>query len=277
VMAEDHYFPHEFAYLGLRLTYTTGIVVLSALAILLVLLFGGSTHALIPLFAVGVFLCFTLSQAGMVRHWLRSRARGWSYRMLINGVGAVTTAGVTVVVIVTKFTQGAWVVVLLVPALVLAFRAIKRTYVREIGELSSYGPARPEPYSHEMVVPVARMNRAVAEAVAYALSVGSSVTAVHVSTDPETTRALQEEWQRWGGPVPLEIIHSPYREVVGPLAQFVRAAAQGKPDHQVTVVVPEVVARHWLGEVLHNQTNLQLQVALRETPGVVLTTVSVCV
>jgi amino acid transporter len=277
IMAEDHYLPHEFAYLGLRLTYTTGIVVLSALAILLILLFDGSTHALIPLFAVGVFLCFTLSQAGMVRHWLRSRARGWRWRMTVNGIGAVVTAGVTLVVVATKFAQGAWVVAVLVPALVMAFLAIKRTYAREIGELSSYEPPHRENFSHEMVVPVARMNRAVAEAVSYALSIGSAVTAVHVSTDTEATRALQQEWEAWGARVPLKTIDSPYREVVGPLAHYVKSAAKGRLNHQVTVVLPEVVARHWWEEALHNQTNLQLQLALRGTPGVVLTTVSVCV
>ena len=277
VMARDHYFPHEFAYIGLRLTYTTGIIVLSGLAILLILLFDGSTHALIPLYAVGVFLCFTLSQTGMVWHWLRLHSRGWELRAAINGLGAIVTGVVTVVVVVAKFAVGAWVVVLLVPALVLAFRLVKRTYTREIGELRSYGPARSEPFSHEMVVPVARMNRAVAEAVSYALSVGSAVTAVHVSTDEEATRALREEWEGWGSGVPLRTVESPYREVVAPLAEFIRAAAQGKPNHQVTVVLPEVVARHWWEEALHNQTNLQLQVALRGTPGVVLTTVSVCV
>ncbi|HKF77295.1 MAG TPA: amino acid permease, partial [Candidatus Dormibacteraeota bacterium] len=276
VMAEDHFSPHQFSYVGLRLAYSTGIVVLSTLAIGLILLFNGSTHALIPLFAVGVFLCFTLSQSGMVSHWLRTRDRGWRYKLVVNSVGAVTTAGVTVVVVVTKFAQGAWLVVLLVPALVLLFLAVKRTYSREISELSSYGPSVSEPLTHEMVVPVARMDRAVAEAISYALSVGSRVTAVHVSTDAEATRELQEEWKRWGTPVPLEIIDSPYREVIGPLSDFVRAQAAGKPAHQVTVVMPEVVARHWWQEILHNQTNLQLQLALRGVPGVVLTTVSVC-
>jgi amino acid transporter len=276
VMAADNHFPHEFASLGLRLTYTTGIVVLSALAILLILLFNGSTHALIPLFAVGVFLCFTLSQAGMVRHWLRTRERGWHYKMLINGLGAVTTAAVTLVVVVTKFTQGAWLVVLVVPALVLLFHAIKRTYAWELNELGSYGPPRSEAFSHEMVVPVARVDRAVADAVSYALSVGSKVTAVHVSTDPEATRRLRDEWRRWAPDLPLQIVEAPYRDVIGPLSDFIREAAKGRPHHQVTVVMPEVVARRWWQETLHNQTNLQLQLALRSVPGVVLTTVPVC-
>jgi hypothetical protein len=276
VMAEDHFSPHLFGYVGLRLAYSTGIVVLSALATGLILLFNGSTHALIPLFAVGVFLCFTLSQTGMVRHWLRTRDRGWHYKMAINGVGAVTTAVVTLVVVVTKFAQGAWLVVLLVPALVLLFLSIKRTYSREISELSSYGPPVSESVTHEMVVPVARMNRAVADAVRYALSLGSTVTAVHVSTDPEATRQLQEDWRRWGTTVPLRIVDSPYREVIGPLSDFVRGRATGKEDHHVTVVMPEVVAHRPWQELLHNQTNLQLQIALRGVPGVVLTTVPVC-
>jgi amino acid transporter len=276
VMAQDHYFPHQFGYVGDRLAYTTGILVLSTLAIALIVLFDGSTHALIPLFAVGVFLCFTLSQAGMVRHWIRVRERGWHYKMAINGLGAVTTAAVTLIVVATKFTGGAWLVVLLIPALVSLFAAVHRVYSREIGDLGSYGPPRSEPFTHEMIVPVARMNRAVADAVTYALSVGSKVTAAHVSTDPETTRHLQEDWQRWGTDVPLEIVEAPYRDLIPTLSEFIRERAAGKPGHQVTVVMPEVVARHWWQEVLHNQTNLHLQLALRGTPGVVLTTVQVC-
>jgi hypothetical protein len=274
-MAEDHFSPHQFSYVGLRLAYTTGIIVLSALATGLILLFNGSTHALIPLFAVGVFLCFTLSQAGMVRHWLRTRGRGWRNKIAINGVGAVTTAAVTLVVVTTKFTQGAWMVVLLVPILVLLFMAIKRTYSREIGELSSYGPPTSEHITHEMVVPVAELNRASAEAVCYALSVGSKVTAVHVSTDPAETKRLQEDWKRWETSVPLKIVRSPYREVIGPLTDFISKRAAGKRAHKVTVVMPEVIARHWWQEALHNQTNLQLQLALRGVPGVVLTSVPV--
>jgi amino acid transporter len=276
VMAHDHYFPHLFGYVGLRLAYTTGIVTLSVLAIVLIVVFNGSTHALIPLFAVGVFLCFTLSQAGMVRHWLRGREPGWHVKMAVNGIGAVTTAVVTVIVIATKFAEGAWIVVLLVPALVLAFRMIHRTYSREIGELGSYPPAKSEPIGHEMVVPVARMDRSVAETVRYALSVGSKVTAVHVSTDPETTAQLRRDWKSWGAEVPLVVVDSPYREVIGPLVEHVRALAAGKRDHQVTVVMPEVVAHRWWEEALHNQTNLQLQVALRGAPGVVTTIVPVC-
>jgi hypothetical protein len=275
VMAEDHFTPHQFSRVGLRLAYTTGIVVLSALAAGLILLFNGSTHALIPLFAIGVFLCFTLSQAGMVRHWLRTRERGWRYKIVINGVGAVTTAAVTLIVVATKFLEGAWIVAVLVPALVVLFMAIKRAYSREIQELSLYRPPNPERITHEMVVPVAQMNRAVAEAVCYALSVGTQVTAVHVSTDPKVTHQLREDWKRWGTEVPLKVISSPYREVVEPLTDYIRGQAAHKPAHQVTVVMPDVVARHWWQEALHNQTNLQLRIALRGVPGVVLTTLSV--
>jgi hypothetical protein len=244
-------------------------------AVGLILIFNGSTHALIPLFAVGVFLCFTLSQAGMVRHWLRTRDRGWRYKIVINGVGAVTTAVVTLIVVATKFLAGAWMVVVLVPTLVFAFMAIKRAYSREIQELSSYGPPNPEHITHEMVVPVAQLDRAVAEAVCYALSVGTKVTAVHISTDPEVTRRLREDWQRWGTKAPLKVINSPYRDIVEPLKDFIRKQAANKPAHHVTVVMAHVVTRHWWEEALHNQTNLQLRIALRDVPRVVLTTVPV--
>lgn len=275
VMAEDHFFPHQFGYVGHRLAYTTGILALSAFAIALVLVFGGSTHALIPLFAVGVFLCFTLSQAGMVRHWMRTRERGWRHRMAINALGAATTATVTVIVVLAKFSGGAWVVVVLVPVLVLLFVAVKRTYSRELRVLESYEPPRLEGYSHEMIVPIARVDRAAVEAVAYALSVGSRVTAVHVATNQEAAARLQEEWKQLGTSVPLEIVQAPYRQLIARFTDFVRERATGKPDHQVTVVLPEVVAHHWWQEALHNQTHLQLRLALRGMPGVVLTTVHV--
>jgi amino acid transporter len=275
IMAEDHYLPHQFRQLGIRLAYSTGIVVLSVLAIGLIVLFNGSTHALIPLFAIGVFLCFTLSQAGMVQHWLRTRSRGWRPKLFINGLGAVTTAVVTVIVVVSKFTEGAWLVVLIVPLLVLMFLSIHRTYVEEIRELAAFDAPRPEPFSHELLVLVGRLDRSVANAVAYALSVSSDVTAVHVSVDPEATEQLVKEWKGWGPGLPLEVIESPYRDLIGPLRDFVEARVTGRPQHQVTVVLPEVVPRRTWQEALHNQANWRLMLALRGTPGVALTMVPV--
>lgn len=275
IMAQDDFFPHQFAHRGLRLAYSNGIIVLSALAIALVVVFGGSTHALIPLFAVGVFLCFTLSQAGMVRHWLRTRERGWHLKLAVNGLGAVTTAVVTVVVLGTKLTQGAWIVALLVPALVALFLGIHAAYRQEREALATYGPPAPLRADHQVVVAVTRLNRAAADAVVYAQALGGAVTAVHVATDGEVADRLRADWQRWGTTVPLVVLPSPYRDVIGPLVKFVHHRGAGREGHCVTVVLPEVVARHWWQETLHNQVALALQFALRGHPGVVVTTVSV--
>jgi amino acid transporter len=274
IMAEDDYFPHQFSHRGVRLAYSNGILVLSALAIALVVVFAGSTHALIPLFAVGVFLCFTLSQAGMVRHWLRDRTPGWEYKLAINGLGAATTGVVTLIVVVTKFTQGAWIVVLLVPALVGMFHAIHEAYRRERAALAAYGPPAPVAAPHGMLVPVDRLNRAVAESIAYAQSLGDNVIAVHVAVDEDHARRLQRDWERWGTTVPLEILPSPYREVLTPLLAHIKERCKHEPS-RLTVVVPAVVPHHWLAEALHNQYALALQLSLRTVPNVVVTTVPV--
>jgi amino acid transporter len=274
IMAADDFFPHQFSHRGIRLAYSNGILALSALAIALVIVFAGSTHALIPLFAVGVFLCFTLSQAGMVRHWLRDRTPGWEYKLAINGLGAVTTGVVTLIVVITKFTQGAWIVVLLVPALVALFHAIHEAYRRERLALAVYGPPEPVAAPHGMLVPVDRLNRAVAESIAYAQSLGDNVVAVHVAVDEDHARQLRREWEQWGTRVPLEILPSPYREVLEPLLAHIKERCKNEPS-RLTVVVPTVVPHLWPAEALHNQYALALQLSLRTVPNVVVTTVPV--
>jgi amino acid transporter len=199
VMARDDYFPHQFQHRGQRLAYSNGILVIGVLAAVLVWVFGGSTHALIPLFAVGVFCCFTLSQAGMVRHWQRTQGPGWRAKLAVNAVGAVVTGVVTVVVVTTKFAQGAWLVLVLVPLLAVTFMAIHAHYQRARQELTLDGPPpRPRREPQRILVPVNRLNRAVAETLAYALSISDEVSAVHVVVDPDQAKALEDAWQRWG-------------------------------------------------------------------------------
>jgi amino acid transporter len=277
IMAHDGYLPRQFGWRGLRLAYTNGILVLGSLAIVLVIAFGGVTHALIPLFAIGVFLCFTLSQAGMVRHWQRVRGDGWQLKLAINAIGAVTTGIVTLIVVSTKFLEGAWIVVVIIPLLVMGFSAIHAHYDEEARELAFDPRHSPPPQStdHELVVPVAKLNLAVAETIGYALSLGGSVQAVHVVVDPEVGKQLQQQWQEWGVDVPLELLESPYREVVRPLLHYIKVRCLAAEGGRVTVLLPEVVPRRWWQEGLHNQVVISLELALRYTPNVVVTTLGV--
>ena len=274
VMAGDGYLPHQFSHRGLRLAYSNGIIVLGALAVLLVVAFRGETHALIPLFAVGVFLCFTLSQSGMVLHWLRLRGDGWSTKLAINGIGAVTTAIVALIVVSTKFLEGAWIVVVLIPLLVGGFMAIHAHYAEEARELDEGDPPKPTPAPHNVLLPVAKLDRAVSETIAYGMSMGAPLRALHVVVDEEAAERLRQSWEAWGVDVPLVMVPSPYRTVVGPLLHEIHHT-HVQAGGRVTVLVPEVVPRHWWQEALHNQTVLTLQLALRGKPNVVVTTVAV--
>ena len=275
IMARDDFLPHQFGNRGLRLAYSNGIVVLGSLAIVLVVAFGGTTHALIPLFAIGVFLCFTLSQTGMVRHWLRVRGPGWQGRMLVNALGAITTAIVTAIVVGTKFLEGAWIVALLIPLLVAGFMRIHSHYEDEAAELQfDRPPPPPAAVPHTLLVPVARLDRAVAETIGYALSIGGPVRALHVVRDDEEALALGKAWAAWGVDVPLVMVPSPYRTLIEPLLHEIRRAHH-ETGGRVTVLLPEVVPRHWWQQILHNQTALTLDLTLRTNPNVVVSTVPV--
>ena len=273
VMSRDGY-PHQFSHRGLRLAYSNGIVVLGLLAVVLVVAFGGETHALIPLFAVGVFLCFTLSQLGMVRHWLRVGGNGWRSKLAINGVGALTTALVTLIVVSTKFLEGAWIVVLLIPILVIGFLAIHAHYAEMARELESGRPSRPTPEPHQVLLPVAGLDKAVSQTVAYGLTLGAPMRALHVIIDDDAAEVLRKEWSEWGVDVPLVMVPSPYRTLLGPLMHEIHRLHH-EAGGRVTVLLPEVVPRHWWQEALHNQTVLQLQLELRGKPDVAVTTVPV--
>jgi len=274
IMARDGFLPHQFGHRGLRLAYSNGIVVLGSLAMVLVILFGGRTHALIPLFAIGVFLCFTLSQSGMVLHWWRLRGPGWRAKLAINAVGATTTAVVTVIVIATKFLEGAWLVLAFIPLLVWTFASIHAHYQEEAQELQVDHPPPPPAVPHSLLIPIARLDRAVSETVGYALSIGGPVRALHVVSDDDKAEELRKAWDAWGVDVPLVLLPSPYRTIIGPLLHEIRRT-HTEAGGRVTVLLPEVVPRHLVQEVLHNQTALTLQLALRNLATVVVTTVPV--
>lgn len=275
IMARDEYLPFQLAHRGLRLSYSNGIVILGFIAIALVIAFGGSTHALIPLFAVGVFLSFTLSQAGMVRHWLREHGPRWRAKMAINGTGAVVTAIVTMIVVTTKFPEGAWIVVLIVPLEVVGFLAIHRHYATAREEMATGHPPPPHPIELRMIIPVGQLNKAVTETVSYALSVGGPAEAIHIAVDENAAKQLRAAWEHWGCGLPLRVIPSPYREVIGP---FLGAIGQMQKEHKgvrISVLLPELVPRHWWEEPLHNQFTIALQLALRHHEGVIIVNVPV--
>ncbi len=260
-MALDRFLPHQLANLGDRLVYANGILLLGGLASLLVIIFGASTHALIPLYAVGVFVSFTLNQVGMVRRWLRLRSPGWRRSAVINGVGAVATGVVLVVVAATKFVHGAWIVLLLIPFLVYGFRTIHRHY-DEVAEQLSLTQPWPEPViQHTVIVPVAGLHRGVLKAMQYAQVLGGELHAVTVESDPRETAKLHARWQEILPDIPLEILPSPYRSVITPLLEFIDRFVD-EEDHYVTVVVPEFVPTRLWHHLLHNQTAWMLRVAL---------------
>jgi amino acid transporter len=261
ILARDRFVPRQFANLGERLVFSNGIIILSGFAILLVIAFAGDTHALLPLYAIGVFISFTLSQSGMVLRWLRRREPGWRWRMWVNGVGAVTTFVVLLTLSVTKFADGAWIVVLVIPLLVLTFRAMHSHYEDVALQLSLEGLEGPPELRHTVLVIVGDLHRGVVRAVQYAktLATGAAVRAVFVETDPANTAKLEEKWARWGLGIPLVILSSPYRSLLRPLVEYLDVLQSLGDDHIVTVVIPEFLPRHWWQHVLHNQTALLIK------------------
>ncbi|MEU9824583.1 APC family permease [Micromonospora chersina] len=288
-MARAGHAPRRFLHMGDRLAFSNGMAALAVAAALVFVTFGGHTASLIPLYAVGVFLAFTLSQAGMVVHWRRRRTPGWRRRLAINAIGAVLSALVLLTAAVAKFSEGAWVVVVAVPLLVLLFRRIHRHYATLHRALALHppGPALPGPAGsaegeelpqevrHLVVVPVARLNRASLRALAYAASLGQPTLAVHIAPEEGEADRFREQWQAWGDHLRLETIVSPYRAFVGPLAHYLEALHTTRPELTLTVIVPEVVLRRRWHRPLHSRVEQRLRSALRALPGVVVTSVPI--
>jgi amino acid transporter len=265
LLARDRFIPRQFANLGERLVFSNGIMVLAALAAVLIIVFRGDTHALIPLYAVGVFISFTLSQSGMVRHWWRLRQTGWRHRLLINGVGATATGIVTIVIAVTKFTHGAWIVVLVIPILVATFLIMRGHYDEVASELSLEGFEGPPPFQHTILVVIGDVHRGVVRALQYAKTLAgpeTRVRAVFVETDPARTAKLEEKWGKWGLGVPLIVLTSPYRSLLRPLLDYLDHIQSLGDDQMLTIVLPEFLPRKWWQHVLHNQTALLIKGAL---------------
>jgi amino acid transporter len=263
VMARDGFMPHQLTFRGDRLAFTNGIVVLGVVAAALVILFGGSTHALIPLYAVGVFLSFTLSQAGMVRHWWKTREPRWKRSAVINGTGAILTAIILGVVWSVKFQQGAWIVFIMIPLLVLMFNGIHRHYQRAAEQLVlEESDQASAPLRQIVIVPVGDLNKASLRALRFAHSIAKDPLAVRIFYEPEEVGAFRKEWARWGDGTQVVFLESPYRSFNEPLLAYLAAIHRQDAEAYVTIVLPESIPAHWWEHFLHNQTALRLKTSL---------------
>jgi amino acid transporter len=318
LLAADRFLPRQFANRGDRLVFSNGVIILAVLSVVLIVIFKGQEQAMLPLYAVGVFLSFTLSQSGMVIHWLRERKaeeaktrilrqeaeesihrtadpsaatharerlraierdRGgnWFVATLINGAGAVITFVVLIVLTVTKFTHGAWAVIVLIPLLVMMFRAINGHYKLVAAQLTldKVKPDRP-PMKHRVIIPVSGVHRGVLPALDYARSLSSNgheVTAVYVEINPENTVEVQRQWGVWGNGVPLKVLSSPFRSITSPLIKFINEESCLHKDSITTIVLPEFVPRAWWQQLLHNQTALLIKGKLLFSRNIVVTSV----
>ena len=320
LLARDRFLPRQFANRGDRLVFSNGILILGVFSGVLVIAFGGDTSRLIPLYAVGVFLSFTLSQSGMVVHWMRERARlrasqkenavkvdsvngngvgaladvglhdsasrkyfvtdevtapaNWKKSLAINAVGALATFVVLCVFIATKFIHGAWIVVVVIPLLVLLFRAIHDHYVMVAKQLSTEGLAPVRPIKHDVIVPISGIHRGVVAALQYAQSIATDrVQAIYVDFEEEATANLKDKWELWGAGVQLVVLPSPYRELTRPLLRYIGRLRRENSEHIITVVLPEFIPARWWQHFLHNQSSLLLKGSLLFKKGVIVTSV----
>jgi len=273
ILARDRFLPRQFMNQGDRLAFSNGILILSVLASVLLVIFAGDTHALIPLYMIGVFVSFTLSQAGMVIHWRTLRERGWRTSAAINGFGAIVTGIVLVIVATTKAAEGAWIIMVMIPVLVAIFEITRRHYDHVAGQLTLRDWAPETPGRNVVLVPIGGIQRAVVKALQYARTLSSDVRAIYVEIDPSATASLRAQWATWGQGVELVVLTSPYRSLMEPLLEYIEVAQRGDPDAYVTVILPEFVPRRIWQHLLHNQHALLIKGALLFKPNVVVTSV----
>ena len=274
ILARDGYMPHQMASIGDRLVFSNGVIILGVLAGLLLIGFRGDPHALIPLYVVGVFISFTLAQAGMVRRWLDKRGPNWRRKLAVNGVGAVTTGLVTLIIGTTKFFDGIWIVVALIPVLIFLFRSVRSHYIAYAQQVTLTRDHRPPmPGRNTIIVPISGVNRATIRAVDYARHRSADIRAVLVDVDREETARIQMQWAQWGCGVHLTVLPSPYRSVLRALLDYIEELLAKDPQGWVTVVIPEVLPARWWQNMLHNQRALMLKGALLFKERVILTDV----
>ncbi len=275
LMARDKFMPHMFMLRGDRLGYSNGIIVLSTLAIIMIVIFNGQTNALIPLYAIGVFLSFTLAQTGLVKRWAKMKPDGWVWRGAINTFGAFLSAIVTVVFSVAKFTQGAWIVLIVLPLLIMWGLKVRKHYEAVANDLRiDMVQIKPCPHKTIVIVPIAGVNRVVASTLSYALSISDQVIAFYVGFEDDAIVRMEDKWEQWNTGIRLVTARSQYRSIVRPLMRFLATIEnwEGEPDH-VIVAIPQFIAKHWWQNLLHNQTSLMLRTILLYRKDIVVTTV----
>jgi amino acid transporter len=273
ILARDRFLPRQFMNQGDRLAFSNGILILSGLASLLLVAFDGDTHALIPLYMIGVFVSFTLSQAGMVMHWRSLRGPGWKTSAAINGFGAVVTGIVLVIVATTKAAEGAWIILVMIPVLVAVFEITRRHYEHVASELTLRGWQPGPSGRHVVLLPIGGIQRAVVKALRYARTLSDDVRAVYVEIDPAATKAVRAQWPEWGQNVELVVLESPYRSLMEPLLEYIEQVQRHDPHGYVTVILPEFVPGRLWQHLLHNQHALLIKGALLFMPNVVVTSV----
>jgi amino acid transporter len=273
IVARDRYLPRQFMNQGDRLAFSNGILVLSLFAAILIVVFRGDTQSLLPLYMIGVFVSFTLSQAGMVIHWRKTREAGWRTSAAINGFGAIVTGIVLVIVAVTKTFEGAWIVLLLIPVIVGFFKITHTHYGHVASELTLRGFAKQRRIHNTVLIPIGGLQRPVVEALSYAESLSNDVRAIYVDVNPAATEQLRKDWTEWGGDVQLVVLPSPYRSIMEPLLEYIEQAIAEKSKDYLTVILPEFVPKRWWQHLYHNQTSLLIKGALLFKPNVVVTSV----
>jgi hypothetical protein len=267
ILAQDSFLPRQLTGLGDRLVFANGIIALSIATGVLIIIFGGQSHLLIPLFAVGVFLAFTLSQAGMVRHWWRERQKNlsWLPKAAINGLGAVATLATLLIVTISKFREGAWIIVILIPLIVSAFYQVRTHYRKVREQLSLHGlPPDIKPLPPlRLVIPVSGVHRGIFTALDFAQSISKNITAVYIELEPGSGEEMREDWVCWWPDIPLVILPSPYRSVIRPLLDYLdKDDLEHNDGTLAAVVLPEFIPAKWWQALLHNQTSLLIKAAL---------------
>lgn len=265
ILAQDGFLPRQLTALGDRLVYTNGIAALSVATAVLIIVFKGDTHALVPLFAVGAFLAFTLSQSGMVLHWLKVKGSNWILKMIANGVGALATGTTLFVIGYSKFRDGAWITILILPLLVVLFLRIRSHYhsVRDQLTLKGLPPSLKPLPSPRIIIPISGIHRGIIDAIAYAQSICRDITAVYIELDPGAGEKMRQSWERWFPQIKLAIVPSPYRSIITPLLDYIDDADREANDGQLaTIILPEFVPARWWQGLLHNQTAFILRTAL---------------
>jgi amino acid transporter len=274
ILAQDGYLPRQLMNLGDRLVYSNGIVILSFFAILLIAIYRADYNAMMPLYAIGVFLSFTIAQWGMIKHHQREKKEGWERRAVVNTVGSVATGVVTLILIVEKFSEGAWMVLVAMPIIMAVFRKIKNHYASIGKQLAlpntGYCPLAIE---HTVLVLVSSLHRGTIPALEYAKTISDRVEAVHVELNTAATERIKKAWEDWGCGIPLTILKSPYRSITEPLMEYIDEVEDRYEHDLVTIIVPEFVTKKSWHNLLHNQTSIMLKALLRYRPNKVVTTV----